>query len=146
MLTTEQIAVQLPRVLLDALVTGGIYESRAAAVRAGVEAITALERRQQTDRAIVAGYRHTPPTSREHDSAIASRRHRRGTLVSEPRRAEVWWGEIQDLGRFPFLVMTRSAAIPVLGGVLSAPVARTVRNIPTGVSLGPDDAMPTSAL
>ncbi|MHB1717513.1 MAG: hypothetical protein ACYCV5_09350 [Acidimicrobiales bacterium] len=74
MLATEQIAVRLPRVLLDALVTGGIYDSRAAAVRAGVEAITALERGQQTDRAIVAGYRHTPPTSREHGSATASRR------------------------------------------------------------------------
>lgn len=64
-------------------------------------------------------------------------------MVSEPRRGEVWWGEIEDLGRRPFLVMTRSAAIPVLNGVLAAPVTRTVRNIPTEVSLGPDDGMPT---
>ncbi len=63
--------------------------------------------------------------------------------MSEPRRGEVWWGEIEDLGRRPFLVMTRSATIPVLGGVLAAPVTRTVRNIPTEVSLGPDDGMPT---
>ncbi|MHB1930251.1 MAG: type II toxin-antitoxin system PemK/MazF family toxin [Acidimicrobiales bacterium] len=62
--------------------------------------------------------------------------------MSEPRRGEVWWGEIEDLGRRPFLVMTRSAAIPVLNGVLAAPVTRTVRNIPTEVSLGPDDGMP----
>jgi mRNA interferase MazF len=39
--------------------------------------------------------------------------------------------------------MTRSAAIPVLTNVLAAPVTRTVRNIPTEVSLGPDDGMPT---
>ncbi len=64
--------------------------------------------------------------------------------MSEPRRGEVWWGEIEDLGRRPFLVMTRPAAIPVLGGVLAAPVTRTVRNIPTELSLGPDDGMPTA--
>lgn len=63
--------------------------------------------------------------------------------MSEPRRGEVWWGEIENLGRRPFLVMTRSAAIPVLNGVLAAPVTRTVRNIPTEVLLGPDDGMPT---
>jgi Arc/MetJ-type ribon-helix-helix transcriptional regulator len=83
-MATEQIAVRLPKSLLaelDALVASGIYESRAAAVRAGVEAITALERRQQIDRAIVAGYRRTPPTSGEHDSAIASLR---GAIAEEP--------------------------------------------------------------
>ena len=64
-------------------------------------------------------------------------------MVSEPGRGEVWWGEIEDLGRRPFLVMTRSAAIPVLNNVLAAPVTRTVRNIPTEVPLGPDDGMPT---
>jgi len=63
-------------------------------------------------------------------------------MVSEPRRGEVWWGEIEELGRRPFLVMTRSAAIPVLNGVLAAPVTRTVRSIPTELSLGPDDGMP----
>ena len=47
-----------------------------------------------------------------------SRRHRRRTLVNEPQRGEVWWGEIEDLGRRPLLVMTRSVAIPVLNAVL----------------------------
>jgi len=62
--------------------------------------------------------------------------------VSEPRRGEVWWGEIEDVGRRPFLVMTRSAAIPVLNNVLAAPITRTVRGIPTEVHLGVDDGMP----
>jgi mRNA interferase MazF len=42
--------------------------------------------------------------------------------------------------------MTRSAAIVVLNSVLVAPVTRTARNIPTEVSLGPDDGMPTECV
>ena len=62
--------------------------------------------------------------------------------MSEPRRGEVWWGEIEDVGRRPFLVMTRSAAIPVLHAVLAAPLTRTVRDIPSELPLGPDDGVP----
>jgi mRNA interferase MazF len=63
--------------------------------------------------------------------------------VSEPKRGEVWWGEIEDVGRRPFLVMTRAATIPVLNSVLAAPITRTARGIPTEVRLGVDDGMPT---
>lgn len=63
--------------------------------------------------------------------------------MNEPRRGEVWWGEIEDVGRRPFLVMTRTAAIPVLHSVLAAPVTRTIRDIPTELVLGPEDGMPT---
>lgn len=63
--------------------------------------------------------------------------------MSEPRRGEVWWGEIEDVGRRPFLVMTRSAAIPVLHNLLTAPITRTIRDIPTELRLGPDDGMPS---
>lgn len=63
--------------------------------------------------------------------------------MSEPRRGEVWWGEIEDVGRRPFLVMTRSAAIPVLHNVLAVPVTRTIRGIPTELPLSPEDGMPT---
>lgn len=63
--------------------------------------------------------------------------------MTEPRRGEVWWGEVEAVGRRPFLVMTRSAAIPVLHSVLAAPVTRTIRGIPTELHLGPDDGMPT---
>ena len=64
-------------------------------------------------------------------------------MVSEPRRGEIWWGEIEGVGRRPFLVMTRTAAIPVLHSVLAAPITRTVRDIPSELRLGPDDGMPT---
>ncbi len=62
--------------------------------------------------------------------------------MSTHGRGEVWWGEIEDLGRRPFLIMTRPAAIPVLHQLVAAPVTRTIRNIPTELQMGPDDGMP----
>jgi Arc/MetJ-type ribon-helix-helix transcriptional regulator len=81
---TEQIAIRLPEELLselDALVASGAFESRAAAVRAGVQAITALEHRRQIDRAIVAGYQRTPPSAVENNAATASLRD---AIAEEP--------------------------------------------------------------
>lgn len=63
--------------------------------------------------------------------------------MKQPRRGEIWWAEIEDMGRRPFLVMTRSEAIVVLNSVLAAPVTRTIRKLPTELLLGPDDGMPT---
>jgi mRNA interferase MazF len=57
-------------------------------------------------------------------------------------RGEVWWGELPDAGRRPFLVLTRSGAIPVLNSVVVAPLTRTVRGIPTELFLGREDGMP----
>lgn len=83
-MTTEQIAVRLPHELLadlDDLVARGVYASRAAAVRAGVEAITELQRRRATDRAIVEGYRRVPPNVSEIDATLASLRD---AIAEEP--------------------------------------------------------------
>lgn len=66
--------------------------------------------------------------------------------MTEPQRGEIWWGEIEGVGRRPFLVMTRTAAIPVLRGVLAAPVTRTIRDIPTELRLGASDGMPTECV
>lgn len=41
-------------------------------------------------------------------------------------------------------MVTRDQAIDVLNTVLVAPVTRTVRAIPTEVSLGPDDGLPAA--
>ena len=62
-------------------------------------------------------------------------------MVTSPQRGDIWWGEIEEIGRRPFLVMTRSAAIPVLRAVVAAPLTRTVRDIPTELPLGPDDGL-----
>jgi Arc/MetJ-type ribon-helix-helix transcriptional regulator len=74
---TEQIAVRLPSSLvarLDALVQKGVYPSRAAAVRAGIEAMADQTERRAVDRAIVEGYRRVPPTAAEERSARESLR------------------------------------------------------------------------
>jgi Arc/MetJ-type ribon-helix-helix transcriptional regulator len=76
-MSSEQIAVRLPKELLeqlDALVRAGHYKSRAAAVRAGVEAIAKIERRRELDRSIIEGYRQTPPTPGEEAAAVESLR------------------------------------------------------------------------
>jgi len=57
-------------------------------------------------------------------------------------RGEVWWVEHPDAGRRPACVLTRQAAVPVLGAVLVAPATRTVRGIPTEVALTRADGMP----
>lgn len=56
--------------------------------------------------------------------------------MSDPARAEIWWGEAPDAKGRPYLVLTRNEAIPVLRTLLTAPVTKTVRNIPTEVPLG----------
>jgi Arc/MetJ-type ribon-helix-helix transcriptional regulator len=81
---TEQIAVRLPEQLLaelDNLVNRGVYESRAAAVRAGIEAVMELERRRSTDRAVIDGYCRIPATKAERGAAIASLRD---AILEEP--------------------------------------------------------------
>lgn len=83
-MTSEQIAVRLPKDLLaklDELVRSGLYESRAAAVRAGVEAIAQIERRREVDRSIIEGYKRTPPTLIEEAAALESLRE---AIAEEP--------------------------------------------------------------
>jgi len=82
--SSEQIAVRLPAELLtelDDLVDRGIYQSRAAAVRAGIQAVMELDRRRQIDRAVIDGYRQSPPTKAEREAAIASLRD---AILEEP--------------------------------------------------------------
>ena len=66
---------------LDDLVERGIYQSRAAAVRAGIEAVMERDRRRQIDRAVIEGYRAAPPAEAERKAAIASLRD---AIVEEP--------------------------------------------------------------
>lgn len=76
-MATEQIAVRVPGEqleFLDELVRRGVYDSRAAAVRAGIDAVVELARRRQDDRDIVAGYQRIPPTEGERIASIASMR------------------------------------------------------------------------
>ena len=58
------------------------------------------------------------------------------------RRGEVWWAESPRGGRRPHLILTRSAAIPVLHQLVCVPATRTIRWLPTEVRLDRDDGMP----
>ncbi|MCC7077188.1 MAG: type II toxin-antitoxin system PemK/MazF family toxin [Acidimicrobiia bacterium] len=57
-------------------------------------------------------------------------------------RCEIWWYEPPDVGRRPYLILTRSRACDLLNQVIAVPATRTVRNIPTEVPLDEDDGMP----
>jgi Arc/MetJ-type ribon-helix-helix transcriptional regulator len=60
---SPQIAVRLPAPLLgevDALVDTGRYETRAEAIRAGIEHLVEAERRRRIGDAIVDGYARRP--------------------------------------------------------------------------------------
>lgn len=83
-MASAQIAVRLPEELLavlDDLVSRNVYESRAAAVRAGLEALRESDRRNLTDLAIIEGYRRVPPTEIEGTTAVASLRE---AILEEP--------------------------------------------------------------
>lgn len=57
-------------------------------------------------------------------------------------RGEIWWFEHPEAGRRPFLILTRTEAVPVLNQVLAVPATTTVRRIPTEVPLDESDGMP----
>jgi mRNA interferase MazF len=58
-------------------------------------------------------------------------------------RGEIWWADHPEAGRRPVCVLTRQAAIPVLPTVLVVPATRTVRGIPTEVTLtASEDGVP----
>ncbi len=83
-MATTQIAVRLPEqqlAVLDDLVERGVYDSRAAAVRAGIDVVAELDRRREVDHAIVDGYRRHPPTGAEQKAAVASLRD---AITEEP--------------------------------------------------------------
>lgn len=66
-----------------------------------------------------------------------------------PRRGEVWWCELPEIGRRPVVVLSRDVAIPRLGRTLIAPCTTTIRRIPSEVLLDPEaeDPVPrTSAV
>ena len=59
-------------------------------------------------------------------------------MNDQPRRGEVWWCELPDIGRRPVVVLSRDVAIPRLGRALIAPCTTTIRGLPSEVVLEPD--------
>lgn len=59
------------------------------------------------------------------------------------RRGEIYWADLgPPAGRRPVLVLSRTAAIPVLSAVVIAPISRTIREIASEVGLGPEEGLP----
>jgi mRNA interferase MazF len=64
-------------------------------------------------------------------------------VTSIPRRSEVWWCELAEVGRRPVVVLSRDAAIPRLRRALIAPCTTTVRGLASEVLLEPaEDPVP----
>jgi len=60
-----------------------------------------------------------------------------------PRRGEVWWCEMADVGRRPVVVLSRDAVIPRHRRALVAPCTTTIRGLASEVVLEPaDDPVP----
>lgn len=57
--------------------------------------------------------------------------------MSAPARGEVWWCELEAIGRRPVVILSRDAAIPRLGRALVAPCTTTIRSLPSEVMLEP---------
>jgi mRNA interferase MazF len=64
-------------------------------------------------------------------------------VTSTPRRGELWWCELPEIGRRPVVVLSRDAAIPRLRRTLVAPCTTTIRGLASEVVLQPgDDPVP----
>jgi mRNA interferase MazF len=60
-------------------------------------------------------------------------------VTPTPRRGELWWCELAEVGRRPVVVLSRDVAIPRLGRTLVAPCTTTVRGLASEVVLEPGD-------
>ena len=58
-------------------------------------------------------------------------------VTDHPRRGELWWCELPDIGRRPVVVLGRDVAIPRLGRTLIAPCTTIIRGLPSEVVLEP---------
>jgi mRNA interferase MazF len=58
-------------------------------------------------------------------------------VTDQPRRGELWWCELPDIGGRPVVVLSRDVAIPRLGRTLVAPCTTTIRGLPSEVVLEP---------
>lgn len=58
-------------------------------------------------------------------------------MIDGPRRGDLWWCELPEIGRRPVVVLTRDAAIPRLRRTLVAPCTTNVRGLASEVVLEP---------
>jgi mRNA interferase MazF len=56
-----------------------------------------------------------------------------------PRRGELWWCDLREVGSRPVVILSRDAAIPRHGRALIAPCTTTIRGLPSEVVLEPSE-------
>jgi mRNA interferase MazF len=57
--------------------------------------------------------------------------------MSLPRRGELWWCDLPEVGRRPVVVLSRDMAIAARRRAMLAPCTTTIRGLPTEVPLRP---------
>lgn len=62
-----------------------------------------------------------------------------------PRQGDIYWAS-GSAGRRPYMIITRTEAIPVLSSIVVAPITRTIRRLPQCISLSEEDGMPTECV
>lgn len=68
---------------------------------------------------------------------------RRVGVTQEPRRGDVWWCELPEVGRRPVVVLSRDPAIVRLRRAIVGPCTTNIRGLPTEVVLEPgEDPVP----
>jgi mRNA interferase MazF len=68
-------------------------------------------------------------------------------VSDHPRRGELWWCDLPDVGRRPVVVLSRDVAIPRLGRAVVAPCTTTIRRLPSEVLLEPGaDPVPKASV
>ncbi|MES1205340.1 MAG: type II toxin-antitoxin system PemK/MazF family toxin [Pseudomonadota bacterium] len=59
------------------------------------------------------------------------------------RRGEVWWADLPPpAGNRPVVVLTRDSVLDSIDGIVAVLVTRTIRGLPTEVSLGRRQGLP----
>ena len=61
-------------------------------------------------------------------------------------RGEVWWVELPQRRRRPYVVLTRTTTLPMLTSIVAAACTRTRRGIPTETTLDESDGMPSECV
>lgn len=64
---------------------------------------------------------------------------RRCVVSALPARGEVWWCEMDEIGRRPVVVLSRDVAIPRLRRSLVAPLTTRIRGLASEVVLDPSE-------
>jgi mRNA interferase MazF len=61
-------------------------------------------------------------------------------------RGEIWWGEAPTAKGRPYLVLSRTVAIPLLNELMVAPITTRLRTMPSAIHLGRGEGLHTDCI